>query len=143
MAVPFVPLIGLASTLIDKLFPDPEERAAAQAKLATLQMDGELKKIELQLSAIVMEAQSNDKWTSRARPGFMYVVYLYLLSALPFGVLFAFSPGVAQAVAEGMTAFLAAIPGEMWTLFGAGYLGYTGARTLEKSKLINSSSFPK
>lgn len=141
MAVPFVPLIGLASTLIDKLFPDPAEKAAAKAKLAQLEMDGELQQIQMRLSAILMEAQSADKWTSRARPGFMYVVYIYLLSALPFGVLFAFQPQVAQAVTDGMTAFLAAIPGEMWALFGAGYLGYTGARTVEKRKMLDKARY--
>jgi len=139
MALPIVPILGLAGKLLDKLFPNPEERAAAEAKLQGLQLDGELKKIELQLSAIVMEAQSADPWTSRARPSFMYVVYIYILSALPFGVLFAFDPAIAHGVTTGMGEFLAAIPGEMWALFGAGYLGYTGARTLEKRKLVDSS----
>lgn len=137
MALPLVPLLGLAGKILDKLFPNPEERAAAELRLQQATMDGELKLIEQQLSAIVMEAQSGDPWTSRARPSFMYVVYIYLLAALPFGVLFAFQPTAAAAVTAGMTAFLQAIPGEMWTLFGAGYLGYTGARTLEKRKLLD------
>ena len=123
--------------MLDKLFPDPAERAVAEAKLQQAQIDGDLRKIERQLSAIVMEAQSTDRWTSRARPGFMYVVYIYLLSAIPFGVLFAIEPTRALAVTNGISAFLAAIPSEMWTLFGAGYLGYTGARTLEKRKLLD------
>jgi len=135
--IPIVPILGLAGQLLDKLFPDPTERAAAEAKLQTLRMEGELKRIELQLSAIVMEAQSSDPWTSRARPGFLYVVYLYILAALPFGALFAFSPETAAGVTQGMSNFLAAIPGEMWSLFGAGYLGYTGARTVEKRKLLS------
>jgi hypothetical protein len=137
MALPLVPIFGLAGKLLDKLFPNPTERAEAEAKLQALHLSGDLKKIELQLSAIVMEAQSSDPWTSRARPGFLYVVYLYILSALPFGVLFAFDPALAKGVTDGMTAFLAAIPGEMWALFGAGYLGYTGARTVEKRKLVD------
>jgi hypothetical protein len=137
MAFPLVPVFGLAGKILDKLFPNPEERAEAERRLQELQLNGELKKVELQLSAILMEAQSADRWTSRARPAFMYVVYAYILAALPFGVMFAFMPDQAGAVAAGMTTFLAAIPGEMWTLFGAGYLGYTGARTLEKRKLID------
>lgn len=139
MALPLVPILGLAGKLLDKLFPDPKERAEAEAKLQGLQISGELKAVELQLSAILMEAQSTDPWTSRARPAFMYVVYLYLLAALPFGVLFAFAPNVAGAVTGGIGQFLQTIPGEMWTLFGAGYLGYTGARTLEKRKLIDKA----
>lgn len=137
--IPVIPILGLAGKLLDKMFPDPAERAAAEQKLQQLQLEGETKKIELQLSAIVMEAQSADSWTSRARPSFMYVVYIYLLAALPFGVVFAFNPEGASAIADGVKTFLEAIPGEMWTLFGAGYLGYTGARTLEKRKLIDKT----
>jgi hypothetical protein len=139
MAVPLVPILGLAGKLLDKMFPDPAERAAAEAKLQGLQMDGELKQVELQLSAIVMEAKSADPWTSRARPSFMYVVYIYLLTAIPFGMIFAFFPDRAGALAGGVSTFLSSIPGEMWTLFGAGYLGYTGARTLEKRKLVENT----
>lgn len=139
MSLPLIPILGLAGKILDKIFPNPAERAAAEAKLQQLELDGELKKVELQLSAIMMEAQSQDKWTSRARPSFMYVIYLYVVVALPFGVAFAFDPTLAMAVTEGVKAWLAAIPGEMWTLFGAGYLGYTGARTLEKRKLIEKA----
>ena len=139
MAIPLIPIFGLAGQIIDKLFPDPAERAAAKQRLEEAQINGDLEKIKLQLSAILMEAQSQDRWTSRARPAFMYVVYLYILAALPFGLLFAYDPVAAKAVTDGMHAFLASIPGEMWTLFGAGYLGYTGARTLEKRKLIDNA----
>jgi len=38
------------------------------------------------------------------------------------------------AAAAGMVAWLAAIPEEMWWLFGAGYLGYAGLRTWDKTK---------
>lgn len=136
MGVPVVPLLGFAGQLIEKLFPDPAERAKAQERLERLQLDGDLKKIELQLSAIVMEAQSQDKWTSRARPSFMYVIYTYVLAAIPFGAMFAINPEIANAVTAGVASWLASIPGEMWGLFGAGYLGYTGARSYEKKKII-------
>jgi hypothetical protein len=49
-------------------------------------------------------------------------------------VLFAFKPDVALQVANGVKAWLNAIPEEMWWLFGAGYLGYTGTRGFEKIK---------
>ena len=135
--IPVIPLIGLAGQILDKLFPDPEERAKAEHKLQELQLSGELKAVELQLSAIVMEAQSNDRWTSRARPSFMYVIYMLILASLPFGVLFAVAPDVATAVTQGFEAWLSAIPGELYSLFAVGYLGYTGARTFEKRQLIN------
>ncbi len=83
-----------------------------------------------------MEAKSADPWTSRARPSFLYVVYTFILAAIPMGFLFAFEPETAEAVTEGVRLWLAAIPGEMWALFGAGYLGYSGMRSYDKRKLI-------
>ncbi len=138
MPFPVVPVIGVAMKLIDKLIPDPKAKAEAKQKLVELQQRGELNEIELQLSAIIVEAKSKDAWTSRARPSFLYVVYLFILAAIPFGLLFAFKPDAAAAVTEGVALWLEAIPGEMWTLFGVGYLGYTGARTLEKRKIIDN-----
>lgn len=120
--------------LLDKLFPDPEEKAAAEAKLISLAQSGELKELEVRMSAIIAEANSKDPWTSRARPSFLYVVYLIILAAIPMGFLHALRPEIAVNVSAGFQNWLAAIPGDMWWLFGAGYLGYTGGRTLEKRK---------
>lgn len=125
-------VFDFGSKIIDKLFPDKTE--AEKLKLAMLQQQqaGEFKDLEMRFSAIVAEAQSQDPWTSRARPSFMYVMYALLLAALPMGVLFAFQPETAQAVTEGVGRWLNALPEELWWLFGAGYLGYSGARTFEK-----------
>ena len=101
---------------------------------------GELKEIELSLSAIVAEANSSDPWTSRARPSFLYVIYLMILMSIPMGFLFAFKPEVAQAVTTGVNAWLMAIPEPLYTLFGIGYLGYTGARTWDKSRGMSGGS---
>lgn len=138
MAIPLIPILGLAGKLLDKLFPDPKQRAEAEQALQQMQINGELKQMELQMSAIVMEAQSQDKWTSRARPGFLYVVYIYVLAAIPFGLGFAVDPSIAAQVVSGVSSWLAAIPGEMWGLFGAGYLGYTTARSYEKRKILET-----
>ena len=122
----------LGGKIIDKLFPDKTE--AEKLKLALLQQQqaGEFKDLEMRFSAIVAEANSQDPWTSRARPSFMYVMYALLLASLPMGVLFAFQPDTAQAVTDGVGRWLNALPEELWWLFGAGYLGYSGARTFEK-----------
>ena len=127
-------VFDFGSKIIDKLFPDKTE--AEKLKLAMLQQQqaGEFKDLEMRFSAIVAEAQSQDPWTSRARPSFMYVMYALLLAALPMGVLFAFQPDTAQAVTDGVGRWLNALPEELWWLFGAGYLGYSGARTFEKVK---------
>ena len=84
--------------------------------------------INSRLAAIVAEANSHDPWTSRARPSFLYVMYVLLLWALPMGLLAMFSPGRAAAIAAGMNAYLAGLPEPLYALFGTGYLGYTAAR---------------
>lgn len=130
-------LLKLGGALIDKIFPDPEQKARAQIALLQAEKDGQLQEAKLQMSAILAEAQSSDPWTSRARPSFMYVMYILILACIPMGILAAFHPEVATKVADGMKAWLGAIPEELWTVFGVGYLGYTGARSFEKFKKGN------
>lgn len=127
-------LLKLGSTILDKIFPDPEQRARAQIELMKAEKEGQLKEAQLQMSAILAEASSNDPWTSRARPSFMYVMYILILACIPMGILAAFHPEVAIKISEGMKQWLSAIPEELWTVFGIGYLGYTGARSFEKFK---------
>ncbi|MCK5132712.1 MAG: holin family protein [Candidatus Sabulitectum sp.] len=129
---PLTAIFGVGEKLIDKLIPDPAAKAKAQFEMRQLAQNGELKELETRMSAILAEAQSSDPWTSRARPSFLYVVYLMILVSIPMGFLTAFSPETALAVTTGMQSWLAAIPESMWTLFGAGYLGYTGAREFGK-----------
>jgi hypothetical protein len=129
-----IPIIG---TLIDKIgdyFSTPEKKAEAQLKLYELERSGQLKELELQMSAILAEAGSTDPWTSRARPSFMYVIYIMLLMGIPMGFLSAYDPTMAKNVAEGFKAWLDAIPKELYGLFGVGYVGYAASRTYEKSK---------
>jgi len=121
-------LIGPVASLIDKIIPDKEARAKAKLELLRLQGEQQLKEIETQLSAIIAEAHSADPWTSRARPSFLYVMYVLLLWAIPMGVLAAFRPIAAQDIAQGMNAYLAGLPEPLYALFGTGYLGYTAAR---------------
>lgn len=127
---------GIGSKLIDRLFPDKvaqaKERAEAELVLQESMNAYDIKKMEAGLSAIIAEAKSEDPWTSRARPSFMYVIYLMILFSIPMGFLTAFKPDMAVAVTTGVQAWLAAIPESLWALFGAGYLGYTGFRSLDK-----------
>jgi hypothetical protein len=121
-------LIGPLTALIDKVIPDKAARDKAKLELLHLQGTQELAEINARLSAIVAEANSHDPWTSRARPSFLYVIYILLLFALPMGVIAAFRPDTAQAIAAGMNAYLAGLPEPLYALFGTGYLGYTAAR---------------
>ncbi len=90
------------------------------------------------MSAIVMEAQSSDPLTSRARPAFLYVMYIMILTSIPMGILFALNPILAADIIKGVQAWLDAIPTEMWALFGAGYLGYTNKRSEDKQVLMGA-----
>ncbi|MFM5947959.1 MAG: holin family protein [Novosphingobium sp.] len=121
-------LIGPVAAIIDKVIPNPAQRDKAKLELLALQGSQELAEIQARLSAIVAEANSHDPWTSRARPSFLYVIYLLLLWALPMGLLAAFSPQTAREIAEGMNAYLSGLPEPLYALFGTGYLGYTAAR---------------
>lgn len=127
-------LIGPIASIIDKIIPDKEARARAKLELIELQGSQELKQLEVQIAAIVAEANSADPWTSRARPSFLYVMYVLLLSAIPMGLLAAFRPQVAQDIAAGMNSYLAGLPEPLYALFGTGYLGYTAARQWGKIK---------
>lgn len=131
-----IPVLDAISKVIDKVIPDADKRAEAKIAMATLQQNGEFRELELAMNAIVMEAKSNDKWTSRARPAFLYVMYTFILFSLPMGLYFAFDPVNAKEVADGVKAWLEAIPGELYTLFGAGYLGYVKKRSDDKTLLM-------
>ena len=132
MAPLLLPLLGLGEKLIDKMFTSDTEKSAAKLKLLESAQKGELEVLQTQLSAILAEAQSADPYTSRARPTFLYVMYILLLAGLPMGLLYAFKPEVAGAVAAGFGKWLDAIPEPLYALFGAGYLGYTAFRSWDK-----------
>lgn len=127
-------IIGPVAKLIDKIIPDPEARDRAKLELLKLEGSQEMEAAKTQIAAILAEAQSNDPWTSRARPSFLYVMYALMLWAIPMGLIGAVQPEMAKSIAASMNAYLAGIPEPMWALFGTGYLGYTAARAWGKAK---------
>jgi len=128
---------GLLTTAIDKIWPDPADKAKAEAIAIQAAADAAVAQLKAAQEVMLAEANSQDPWTSRARPSFMYVMYVCILAALPMGVLFAFNPTTANQIAVGFGAWLSAIPSDMWTLFGVGYVGYSGSRTFEKIKGVS------
>lgn len=125
-------IFSIGTKLIDKLFPDPEQKARAQLELLRMQQSGDLDEMKTRLSAIIAEAQSSDPWTSRARPSFLYVVYVLLLWSIPMGVLTIFRPEAAAAFTTGFKAWMLAIPEPVLTLFGVVMTGYVAGRSWEK-----------
>ncbi len=129
-------IVGPIASLIDKIIPDPKARDAAKLELIKLQGGQEMEALRTQLSAILAEASARDPWTSRARPSFLYVIYVMILWAIPMGLIAAVRPEAATQIATGMNAYLNGLPEPLYALFGTGYLGYTAARQWGKAKGI-------
>lgn len=127
-------IIEIGAKLIDKLIPDPQAKAAAKLELLKMQNEGSLREVELSLSAIISDSKSTDPWTSRARPTFLYVVYILILWSLPMGAMFVFSPDAAERFTNGFGLWLSSIPEPVLTLFGTVMLGYVAGRSFEKIK---------
>jgi len=134
MPFPIAAALPIVGKVIDRVLPDKAAKDAAKLAMMDLEQQGEFKEDELRMQAIVMEAQSKDPWTSRARPAFFYVFYVYVLAAIPMGIVATLSPETALNITDGVQAFLTAIPDILYQVFVAGFLGYTGARTFEKVK---------
>lgn len=133
--------IGAASTLvnsaINKVWPDPLDKAKADALTIQAASDAALGSLKQSMSVMLAEASSADKWTSRARPSMMYVMYFMILASIPMSLLYAVDPAHAQGIATGLQKWLAAIPDTLWQLFEFCFLGYTGSRTFEKVKGVS------
>jgi hypothetical protein len=90
------------------------KQAELEAKLAEYQA----REIEAASANIRAEAASGDKYTSRARPSFIYVMLaIFIANYMAFPLL-----------GRDVLSF----PESLFWLFGSCMLGYTGARTWEK-----------
>lgn len=90
------------------------KEAEYQAKL----LDAQSKEIEIASSNIRAEAQSGDKYTSRSRPSFIYMMLVIMIANY---IVF---PLIGRPIIV--------FPEALFWLFGSCMLGYTGARTWEK-----------
>lgn len=87
-------------------------------------------------SPLILEEGPADRFASRARPAFFYVMYALLLGAFPMAGIAAIRPDMAAAMTRASAADLDAIPQPLSTLFGTGYLGYTVVREWGKAKAV-------
>ena len=133
-------LLESVKGLIDSFHLSPEKAAefkqaadANAAALAQKQLDLDAKtqdtlarEVEAASANIRAEASSGDKYTSRARPSFIYV----MLAVLLFNYI-----GLPLLHIEPRE-----FPDALFWLFGSCMLGYTGARTWEKVAKIGNGS---
>ena len=124
----------LLTSAIDKIWPNPNDKAKAEAIAITAAADAAVKQLQAAQAVMLAEAQSADPWTSRARPSFMYVIYILLLCSLPMGVIYAISPTLAADLTAGVKAWFDSIPKDIVDLFQWVMLGYVGGRSWEKVK---------
>lgn len=106
---------------------------AAEIALKVQELEAQIE--QARNNILIAEASSVDKWTSRARPAFMYVFYLVLVILIllaPFvGIFFPLAMGQFY---TNVAAGFKAVPEAMWWTFTTGYLGYTAARQYGKTK---------
>lgn len=123
---------GLFDNILEKIFPDPVRRAEAEAILRSKEVAADIDLLKTHLSVFLAEAQSTDKWTSRARPSFAYVMYIMILWAIPYSVIYAIAPETATDMADGLKKWLAAIPEALWGVFAACFSVWSMGRSYEK-----------
>lgn len=124
--------IDLVNTIVGK-FSSGTDKAKFTLELERLKQEGELDFLHSKMSAILAEAQSTDPWTSRARPAFLYVIYILILMSIPMAIIHTIDANTATTLISGFHGWLEAIPERFVDLFGMGYLGYAGGRTVEKT----------
>lgn len=124
----------IRETVKDYFPPDmtPQQKAELERDLQKMIYEKEARIQKLAMSIITSEAQSKDPWTSRARPTFLYVVYILLLWSIPMGILTIFNPEAAVSFTQGFQAWMNAIPEPVLTLFGVVMTGYVAGRSWEK-----------
>ncbi len=119
--------INTLAAILDRILPDRYVRDRAKLELIAL-ADAPDWPILPAAPADANQSAPTDRWVSRARPSFLYVMYAMILWALPMGVIAGFRPHTADAIVRGIAGYLGSLPDALYALFGTGYLGYTAAR---------------
>jgi len=127
--LPLAGLLDIGSKLVDKLIPDPEAKAKAQAELVKMQQDGELAKMandtdlykteQNNLTERLKADMGSDSWLSKnIRPMTLIAI---LVGYFTFALMSAFGKDANQAYVE--------LLGQ-WGMLIMSF--YFGGRTLEK-----------
>lgn len=135
-------LFSAAQSLIERFFPDPEKKAAAQLELLKMQQNGELAQLaaetdlaKMQIAVNVEEAKSGSLFIAGWRPmvgwcGALGLAYVALIEPV--------ARFVAQ-VGFGYTGAFPVIDTTVTLQVLLGILGLGGMRTFEKSKNVEGN----
>lgn len=121
-------LLGVASKIFDKVFPDPVKAAEAKLELYKLQQSGELASMLAQTETNKVEAANPSVFVAGWRPFIGWVcgfALLYQYLARP--IIMAFYPALT----------FPGLDDNLWQLL-LGMLGLGGLRTFEKTKGVAS-----
>ena len=124
---PISAALDIGGKLIDRLWPDPTQAAAAKLELLKLQQSGDLAQITGQMDINKAEAQNASVFVSGWRP------FIGWVCGLALAYQYLFRPLV-LAIAAGTGHPIVEMPGldsSLWELM-FGMLGLGGLRTMEK-----------
>lgn len=106
-----------------------KELALAQLNLEAKAQDELAREVEAASTNIRADAASGDKYTSRARPSFIYIMLVIMVCNYILFPLTGKPP--------------LAFPDALFWLFGSCMLGYTGARSWEKYTILGQNAGAK
>jgi hypothetical protein len=133
-----LPFLDIGMKLIERLIPNPEQKAQAQLELMKLEQNGELALLTAdtqlamgQIETNKLEAASDDNFTRRARPFIMWVC----------GFAFAYHFILQPLLAFGFAAFHHPVPLPVFDMDALntvlmGLLGLGGMRSFDKAKRL-------
>jgi len=140
-------LFSAAQSLIERFFPDPEKKAAAQLELLKMQQNGDLAQLaaetdlaKLQIQTNVEEAKHANIFVSGWRPAVGWTcaaAFAYSYVLLPFAQFLVFTFGTSEMVSQLKLAPKLELSEMLPVLFGM--LGLGGLRTVEKVKNVEGN----
>ena len=132
-------LFSAAQSLIDRFFPDPEKKAAAQLELLKMQQNGDLAHLaaetdlaKLQIQTNIEEAKSTNWWVAGWRPAIGWVCG----AGLAYAALVEPFARFAAKVWFGYTGDFPVIDTDLTLQILMGMLGLGAMRSVEKVKNV-------
>lgn len=130
---PISAALDIGGKLIDRLWPNPEEKDKAKLALLQLQQQGELTQITGQLEVNKVEAASNSTFVAGWRPFIGWICGTALASDMIIRPLLTWGAALCGKVVS----YPSLDMGTLLTLL-AGMLGFGAMRTVEKTQGVSS-----